>query len=208
MTSESLLMSIVAFVYKPVRISIHIFTSSMYSNVITSTRNKFNKCTYVHLCLFHSKPVQHIQYSTWCQNRGCICISSTRRTYRLNPAVSCILPSILNVQFYKVEFPKKRREKIQGEILQSSQSSFYKSYNSIPQNLPDFQCFYMQSKERTEFSFYFKKILPILQEILQLQGSSHAHRYKASSSNCSLCIQAFYMAETPPKLLTAHSGFQ
>ena len=31
------------------------FTSSIYSNVTTSTRNKFFKCTYVHLCLFHSK---------------------------------------------------------------------------------------------------------------------------------------------------------
>ena len=27
-------------------------------------QNKFFKCTYVHLCLFHSKPVQHIQHST------------------------------------------------------------------------------------------------------------------------------------------------
>ena len=35
-----------------------------------------------------------------------------------------------------------------------------------------------------------------LQEILQLQGSSHAGRYKASSSYCSLCIQAFYTVET------------
>ena len=24
-------------------------------------QNKFSKCTYVHLCLFHSKPVQHVQ---------------------------------------------------------------------------------------------------------------------------------------------------
>ena len=69
------------------RISIHIFTSSLYSNVTTSTRINSTKCTYVHLCLFHLKC---IQYSTWCQNKGCICISSTRRTYRSNPAVSCI----------------------------------------------------------------------------------------------------------------------
>ena len=33
----------------------------------------------IHLCLFHSK---HIQYSTWCQNRGCSYISSRRRIYR------------------------------------------------------------------------------------------------------------------------------
>ena len=33
----------------------------MYSNVTTSTINKFYKCTYIHLCLFHSKlpNIQH-----------------------------------------------------------------------------------------------------------------------------------------------------
>ena len=36
-------------------ISIQYLTSSMYSNVITSTQNKFIKCTYLHLCLFHLK---------------------------------------------------------------------------------------------------------------------------------------------------------
>ena len=39
-----------------------------------------------------------------------------------------------------------------------------------------------------------------LQEILQLQGSSRADQYKASSSDCSLCIQAFYMAEQGSRL--------
>ena len=39
----------------------------------------------------------------------------------------------------------------------------------------------------------------ILQEILQLQGSSRADHYKASSSNCSPCIQAFYTAESSHK---------
>ena len=41
--------------------------------------------------------------------------------------------------------------------------------------------------------------LILLQEILQLQGSSRADHYKASSSNCSPCIQAFYMAESSHK---------
>ena len=41
-------------------------------------------------------------------------------------------------------------------------------------------------------------ILP--QEILQLQGSSRADYYKASSSDCSLYIQAFYMAEQGSRL--------
>ena len=47
-----------------------------------------------------------------------------------------------------------------------------------------------------------------LQEILQLQGSSRAYRYKASSSNCSPCIQAFYMAETLLVTLKGLPGFQ
>ena len=39
----------------------------------------------------------------------------------------------------------------------------------------------------------------ILQEILQLQGSSRADQYKASSSDCSPCLQAFYTAESSHK---------
>ena len=38
-------------------------------------------------CLFQS-----VQYSPWCQNRGCSYISSRRRIYRSNPAVPCIFP--------------------------------------------------------------------------------------------------------------------
>ena len=47
-------------------------------------------------------------------------------------------------------------------------------------------------------------ILPL--EILQLQGSSRADHYKASSSNCSPCIQAFYTAESSHKAPTAFQG--
>ena len=36
--------------------------------------------------------------------------------------------------------------------------------------------------------------LILLQEILQLQGSSRADQYKASSSNCSPCLQALHTA--------------
>ena len=60
MTSESLLMSTVAFVYKVLWFPFQI-TSSLYSNVTTSTRINSTKCTYIHLCLLHLK---HIQYST------------------------------------------------------------------------------------------------------------------------------------------------
>ena len=71
------------------------------------------------------------QNATWCQNRGCICISSVRRTYgRIHIPATIILWSEL--------FPKKRREKIQGEILQSifeysgvsTNTHFYKKYSN------------------------------------------------------------------------------
>ena len=48
----------------------------------------------------------------------------------------------------------------------------------------------------------------ILQEILQLQGSSRTDHYKASSSDCSPCLQAFYTAESSHKAPTAQVGFQ
>ena len=74
------------------------------------------------ISLFHSRqlPVVLLQiseYLTWCQNRGCSYISSIRRIYRSNPAVSCIPPSILNVstvelQFY--QFFKRERKTVPG----------------------------------------------------------------------------------------------
>ena len=45
-----------------------------------------------------------IQHSTWCQNRGCSYISSRRRIYRSNPAVSCISPNILNISTVELQF--------------------------------------------------------------------------------------------------------
>ena len=60
------------------------FSSNLYSNVTTSTRINILQCTYVHLCLFYiacNSTRVVTQNATWCQNRGCICISSVRRTY-------------------------------------------------------------------------------------------------------------------------------
>ena len=92
----------------------------------------------------------------------------------------------------------KEREDIQGEILQSSNIVFSTGITT------QFQCFHMQSSHPMQGNYSTYRInssTRILQEILQLQGSSHADRYKASSSNCSPCIQAFYMAETLPATL-------
>ena len=94
-------------------------------------------------------------------------------------------------------FPKKRREKIQGEILQSIFE--YSGVSTFLQDSFEYSVFYSVST-RNPASFQSSRailhtelILP--QEILQLQGSSRADQYKASSSNCSPCLQAFYMAE-------------
>ena len=124
------------------------------------------------------------QNATWCQNRGCICISSVRRTYgRIHS--SFLHPAYIQTIILWTElFPKKRREKIQGEILQSSSTTstvvfpqFYKNYtkSNIPTSLPVILCY---------STYRINSSTRILQEILQLQGSSRADHYKASSSNC------------------------
>ena len=124
----------------------------MYSNVTTSTRINILQCTYVH----HSSVLHCVypaleytfqslglltQNATWCQNRGCICISSTRRTYgRIH-----MLPVIQTrtIILWTELFPKKRREKIQGEILQSIFE--YSGVSTFLQRFLRIQCIYTQS---------------------------------------------------------------
>ena len=118
---------------------------------------------------------------------GCICISSARRTYGRIHMLPVIQTRIIIL--WTELFPKKRREKIQGEILQSifeysGVSTFYKNYSVSTRNpaTPSNSTYRINSSTR------------ILQEILQLQGSSRADQYKASSSNCSPCLQALHTA--------------
>ena len=64
---------------------------------------------------------------------------------------------------------------------------------------PHFYKYYTQSSNSKFPQLILCTELILPQEILQLQGSSRADHYKASSSNCSPCIQAFYTAESSPK---------
>ena len=60
------------------------FTSNLHSNVSRSIRiNSSSVHTYIFVCFTLRVILQGFvtQNATWCQNRGCICISSTRRTY-------------------------------------------------------------------------------------------------------------------------------
>ena len=160
------------------------FTSSMYSNATTSTR--INSSMYIRTTFVCSTLHPVLEYpfnkglltqnATWCQNRGCICISPVRRTYGgIHIPATIILWTEL--------FPKKRREKMQGEILQSSSSTstvvfphFYKNYK-IPLNTAYSYKNYSVSTcnpATPRYSTYrINSSTRILQEILQLQGSSH-----------------------------------
>ena len=106
-----------------------------------STRiNSSSVHTYIFVCSTLRVILQGFvtQNATWCQNRGCICISSTRRTYgRIH-----MLPVIQTrtIILCTELFPKKRREKIQGEILQS-----IFEYSGVSTFLQELQCFYTQS---------------------------------------------------------------
>ena len=98
-------------------------------------------------------------------------------------------------------FPKKRREKIQGEILQS-----IFEYSGVSTILQELQC-----STRNPASFqsprailHTELILP--QEILQLQGSSRADQYKASSSDCSRVSKHSTRQNKAPGSPTAFQG--
>ena len=132
--------SIVAIVYKLQHFPMQI-TSNLHSNVSRSTRiNSSSVHTYI-LRLFYLRVILQgfvTQNATWCQNRGCICISSTRRTYGRIHMLPVIQTS--TIILWTELFPKKKREKIQREILQS----IFK-YSGVSTFLQELQCFYTQS---------------------------------------------------------------
>ena len=124
-----------------------------------------------------------------------------------NPHAFCIHPVIqTSTIILQTElFPKKRREKIQGEILQSIFKYSVSTRNPATPSYSTRTTVFLHTIQQVFQSFRAKTtilhtelILP--QEILQLQGSSHADYYKASSSDCSPCIQAFYTAEQGSQL--------
>ena len=86
-------------------------------------------------------------------------------------------------------FPKKRREKIQGEILQSifeysGVSTFYKEIQHSYKNYTQSSKFPLIPCKENYSTYRINSTTRNLQVILQLQGSSRADYYKASSSNC------------------------
>ena len=80
-------------------------------------------------------------------------------------------------------FPKKRREKIQGENFNLSSSTVV--FPQIIQELQELQS--SRAILHTE--------LILLQEFSKKYYNYKAHPVQAPSSNCSPCLQAFYMAE-------------
>ena len=94
-------------------------SSNLHSNVSRSTRiNSSSVHTYI-FRLFYLRVILQgfvTQNATWCQNRGCICISSTRRTYGRIHMLPVIQTS--TIILWTELFPKKRREKI-SKVLQS-----------------------------------------------------------------------------------------
>ena len=129
--------------------------------------------------------------STWCQNRGCICISLVRRTYgRIHSSFlhTSSHPDKNNNSVNRI-ISKERREKIQGENfnLLRVQWCFHKYYkNSIvfPHAI--------QSSRAKETILHTELIL--LQEFSKKYYNYKAHPVQAPSSNCSPCLQALHTA--------------
>ena len=160
----------------------------------TSTRiNSSSVHMYIFVCSTLRVILQGFvtQNATWCQNRGCICISSTRRTYGRIHMLPVIQTStiILCTEL----FPKKRREKIQGEILQSIFK--YSGVSTFLQDSFEYSVFYSVSTRNPA------------------TPSNSAYRINSSTRNTTTtrlipcrsvqgifqwllpCLQAFYTAE-------------
>ena len=152
------------------------FSSSMYSNVTASTRiNSSSVHTYIFVCFIRNSLRVILQgfvtqNATWCQNRGCICISSTRRTYgRIHS--SFLHPAYIRTIILWTElFPKKRREKI-SKVLQSIFE--YSGVSTFLQELQDsfeYSVFYSVSTRNpatpSNSAYRINSSTRILQEIL------------------------------------------
>ena len=115
-------------------------------------------------------------------------------------------PDKYNNSVNRIISKEEEREDPRRE-LQSSFQLESKSVSSVstcnPTFLQELQVF-SHILQSSTLILYTELILP--QEILQLQGSSHADYYKASSSDCSPYIQAFYMAEQGSQLRYSTPG--
>ena len=113
------------------------------------------------------------QNATWCQNRGCICISSTRRTY------GRIHSSFLHTPM--IRHPDKNNNSVDRIISKEEERFFNLSssteYSSVSTNNthPTRTTRFLQIQcilQCFQVILHTELILP--QEILQLQGSSRA----------------------------------
>ena len=126
-----------------------------------------------------------------------------------NPHASSIHPVIQTntIILWTELYPKKRREKIQGEILQSSSNTVVFPHSTRFLRIQCIlQCFHTQSSNSKFPQLILHTELVLLQEILQLQGSSRADHYKASSSDCSRVSKHSTRQNKAPGFPTAFQG--
>ena len=159
-----------------------------------STRiNSSSVHTYIFVCSTLRVILQGFvtQNATWCQNRGCICISSTRRTYGRIHMLPVIQTS--TIILWTELFPKKRREKIQGEILQSIFE--YSGVSTFLQDSFEYSVFYSVSTRNPATPSNSAYRINSSTRNTTTTRLIPCHPVQAPSSNCSPCLQAFYTAE-------------
>ena len=163
----------------------------MYSNVTTSTRNKYLQ-VYIRtsvVCFIRNYYIGLLaNNATWCQNRGCICISSTRRTYSRIHAVSCIHPVIQtnyknNNSVNRIISKEKEREDPKRDSSKTSFQLESKSVSSVSTCNP----------ASYKLILYTELILP------QETTNTRFILCRLTTAVVSPCIQAFYTAESSSK---------
>ena len=155
-----------------------------------------------------------IQYSIWCQNRGCICISSTRRTYRSNPHPSCIHSS-----FYKQNFPQRRvRDRIIQQSYQHTEHSFYTverlswiiqlKFCTFPQEIQQVSSHPMEIlTTRTPRNTSITRLIPCTETILHTRGLPTAVQHGSKHSAWQKLILCPYSILGGPVILPAETAF-
>ena len=141
-------------------------SSNLHSNVSRSTRiNSSSVHMYIFVCFTLRVFLQGFvtQNATWCQNRGCICISSTRRTYgRIHIPATIILWTELFPKEEEREDPRR-----DSSIYLRVQWCFH---------IPTRTTVFLHTIQQLQVILHTELILP--QEILQLQGSSRAGSFQ------------------------------
>ena len=123
-------------------------------------------------------------------------------------AVSCIHPDKYNNSVNRIISKEEEREDPRRDTSVFFECSGVSTYNPFYKNYTQSSKFPVIPCQDNYSTYRINSSTRNLQEILQLQGSSRADHYKASSSSCSRVSKHSTQQNKAPGSPTAQAGFQ